>query len=269
MLEAFALAAALAAPSPTPSPPATPVPDPCGSILSLVGRPTVTTAACTVRAHRILVETGWSNTITTGAGGGATTSFPQTFIHVGTWDSHLEFTVAPPSWNRTTVGGTALDGTSDANFGAKYELGYDAKAVWGVDAIVTVPSGDLGFTGGKPQYQAAFNWTYALGPVYGLAGSINESSVTAFDASNTVRAFTVFDPTLNLSAALPNTAQAFVEYAYFSHAGLGLGPKSLIDFGYIRDLTPYSQIDVEYGYSPTPILGQKQHFVGFGFSFMD
>jgi len=59
-----------------------------------------------------------------------------------------------------------------------------------------------------------------------------------------------------------------MSYAYFSRAGVGLAAKSLIDLGYIRDFTPNTQFDIEYGFSPTVVAGQRQHYAGFGLSFM-
>ena len=264
-LIAAALAVALAAAEPTP----TPLPDPCGSINSLVTRPTISTSACTVRPHHVLVENGWSNTIITDPGGGATTSFTQTFIHFGTWDPHLEFAVTPPSWNRSTVGGTVVEGASDVNVGAKYELGYDEKAVWGVNGQISFPTGDVGYTAGGPQYTANLDWGYTLNPVYSLAGTMSVNSLTGFDSSGDLGRFSAFDPALVLSAGLSTSTQAFAEYAYFSKAGPDVGAKSVIDFGLVRVLTPNSQADVEYGYSPTTLAGQRQHYIGIGFSFMN
>jgi hypothetical protein len=269
MIIAAALAVAVAAADPSPTVSPTPLPDPCGSINSLVTRPTISTSACTVRPHHVLVENGWSNTITTGPGGGATTSFTQTFIHFGTWDPHLEFAVTPPNWNRSTVGGAVVEGASDVNVGAKYELGYDAKAAWGVNGQISIPTGDVGFTAGGPQYTGNFDWGYTLNSVYGLAGTIGVNSVTGFDANGDLQRFAVFEPALVLSAGLSANAQAFAEYAYVSKAGPDLGAKSVIDFGLVRVLTPNSQADVEYGYSPTAIAGQRQHYIGIGFSFMN
>src|ERR1700727_2398395 len=54
--------------------------DPCGSIISIVTRPTVTTSVCTVRTGRVLIENGYTNTTTTGPGGGVTVSYPQSLI---------------------------------------------------------------------------------------------------------------------------------------------------------------------------------------------
>jgi len=264
-LIAAALAVALAAADPTP----TPLPDPCGSINSLVTRPTISTSPCTVRPHHVVMENGWSNTITTGPGGGAATSFAQTFIHFGTWDPHLEFSITPPSWNRATAGGTLIEGASDMNVGAKYELGYDVKAVWGINAQISIPSGDVGFSAGGPQYTGNFDWTYQLDDASSLAGTVSVNSLTAFDASGDLKRYSTVIPAVVLSEGISSDSQVFGEYAYFTSAGPTLGSKTVIDFGIVRVMTPNTQADVEYGFSPTIIAGQKQHFIGVGLSFMN
>ena len=77
-LIAQASPAVSASPSPSPSPSAPS--DPCGSILSIVNRPTVTTGVCTVRPGSFDVETGYTNTTATGPGGGSAVIFPQALV---------------------------------------------------------------------------------------------------------------------------------------------------------------------------------------------
>ncbi len=261
------LAAALAA-SPSPSPSPSPPSDPCGSILSIVTRPTVTTGVCTVRAHKVLLENGYTNTTVTGPGGGQSVSYPQSFLRIGTGDSHLEFAISPPSSNASSVGGAAVGGTSDVNFGAKYELGYNANAVWGVNAQVSTPSGSRAFTAGGAQYTGNFNWGYTLNSEFSLAGTLGFNSLAGYNASGDVAHYFAFIPSMELEASLPANSQLFAEYAYFTQAGVGLGSRSLFDFGYQKDIGPHVQFDVEYGIQPTVLNGQQVHYVGAGLSFM-
>src|SRR5580704_2141425 len=157
-------------PSPTPSPSPSAAADagpsdPCGSIISIVTRPTVTTSVCTVRTGRVLIENGYTNTTTTGPGGGVTASYPQSLIRIGTSDPHLEFSVTPPSFNRSSAAGTIATGYSDINVGAKCEIGYNRTASWGANAFVTIPTGARAFTAGAAQYTGNLNWSDAMGPV--------------------------------------------------------------------------------------------------------
>jgi hypothetical protein len=259
--------------SPAPSPPPIAAPasgpsDPCGSIISIVTRPTVTTSVCTVRTGRVLIENGYTNTTTTGPGGGVTVSYPQSLIRVGTADPHLEFSVTPPSFNRSSVGGSIATGYSDINVGAKYVIGYNRTASWGANAFVTIPTGARAFTAGAAQYTGNLNWGDAIGPVFSLSGTFGFNALNGYNSAGNVQPFFSFIPSIVLAAGLPGPSSAFAEYAYFSQIGPNLGSKSLVDFGYSRDLGRNVQVDVEYGFSPTPINGQKSSYAGAGLSLM-
>jgi hypothetical protein len=262
------LVAALIGASPAPSASATPIPDPCGTILSIVTRPTVTTSVCTVRAHHVLLETGYTNTTITGPGGGNAVTYPQALLRLGTWNPHLGFYFTPPSAESTTAGGPRIAGTSDINAGVKYELGYNQNAVWGVNGQISFPTGSKAFTAGGAQYTGNFNWAYTLNSEFSAAGTLGFNALAGFDAHGNVQHFFAFIPTLELEAALPANSQLFAEYAYFSQTGVGLPGRSLIDFGYQKDFGPHVQFDIEFGVQPTVITGQQQHYVGSGLSFM-
>ncbi len=269
MLSAVLLSAAIAAspvpsPSPTPSAPS----DPCGSILSIVTRPTVTTSTCTVRYGHALLETGYSNTVTTGPGGGVTASYPQAFARVGI-GRELEFSFTPTSFERTSVGNELSSGWTDANFGAKWEMGYTAKAVWGINAVVSMPTGESGFTAGIPEYTGNFNWSYTLDSLWSAAGTVGFNSLAGPNARGLAQRYSAFIPTLEVERTLSGISQGFAEYAYFSRSGPGLASKSLIDFGYQIDPNPHLQFDVEYGFQPAPLQGQRQQYIGAGLSFMN
>ncbi len=259
-------------PAPASSPTATPSPpsDPCGSILSIVNRPTFGTGVCTVRSGHFAIENGYTNTVTTGAGGGNTAAYPQSLVRVGTFDNHLDFEVGPITENRSSVGGVTVGGMSDLSIGAKYELGYTSNADWGVNAVVTIPTGATAFSAGNAQYTGNFNWAYTINSEFALSGTLGFNAFSGFNSGGLPQSYFAFTPTLELSAALPGgPSQISVEYAYFSQAGPNLGSKSFFDFVYQRDFGPHVQFDVEYGFSPTLINGQKQHYVGAGLSFMN
>jgi hypothetical protein len=254
------------APSPTPSAPS----DPCGSILSIVNRPTVTTGVCTVRPGHFVLEDGYTNTTTAGGEGGSSANYPQSLIRVGTFDPHLDLEFGPPSYETTTVGTPRITGSSDVSLGAKYELGYNSKADWGVNSVITFPTGSHAFSGGNAQFTGNFNAAYTLNSEFSLAGTLSFNAFSALNAGGVPQSYFCFLPSLELSAALPGgPSQISAEYAYFSAAGPNLGGKSLIDFVYQRDLGGHLQFDAEYGFSPTSINGQTSHYVGAGLSFMN
>lgn len=252
---------ALPSPSPEPS-------DPCGSIISEVTRPTITTSVCTVRPGHVLVENGYTNTIATGTGGGTSINYPQSLIRVGV-GPHMEINLSPPSFERSSVDGALFSGSSDMNFGAKWELGYDEKASWGAGFSISAPTGDPAFTAGATQYSGLLNWNYAISPVFGAAGTVSLNSLSAANAAGQFQYYSTVIPSVTFTATLPGPSQLFAEYVYYSHAGPNLGGKSLVDFGYVRDFGPHVQFDIEYFLQPTTINAQKQHAFGAGVSFMN
>lgn len=252
---------------PTPSP-APAVSDPCGSILSIVNRPTVTTAVCTVRPRRFLLETGYTNTVTTGAGGGNTANYPQAYLRFGTSNPHVEFEITPPSVERTSLSNALVTGSSDVNLGFKSELGYSLRWLYGANALVTFPTGSPAFSAGNAQFTGNFNWSYAVNSVVGVSGTFGFNSLAGPNAQGAAQSYFAFIPSLEVTAVLPGPSEVFAEYAYFSQAGVGLGSKTLFDFGYVHDLGQRVQLDAEYGFSPTLLSGQRQHYVGAGASFL-
>ncbi len=256
------LAAVLVAASPSPGPS-----DPCGSILSIVTRPTVTTSVCNVRNGHVLLESGYSNTIATGAGGGYTATYPQAFLRIGI-SNHAELAITPPSYNKASFDGTIISGSSDLNIGAKWELGYNERAVWGANVVISAPTGSSAFTAGHSEYTANANWAYTISPEFSAAGTMGFNSLSALNPSAQFQNFFAFIPTLEFTAALPGTSQLFAEYAFFSRVGPDLGGRSVLDFGYQKDFGEHVQFDVEYGVQPTAINGLQQHYFGAGLSFM-
>jgi hypothetical protein len=258
--------AAVVSPSPTPSAPT----DPCSSILSIVNRPTVTTGVCTVRPGHVLLENGYTNTTTTGTGGGSSALYPQSLLRVGTFDPHLDFEFGFPNAETSTVGQPRVSGSTDISMATKYELGYSSSAMWGIYGAVTMPTGSKAFSAGNAQFTGDLDGAYTINSEFSLAGTLSFNALSAANAAGLPQSYFAFIPSLELSAALPGgPSQISAEYAYFSASGPALPAKSLIDFVYQRDFGGHVQFDVEYGFSPTTINGQKQHYLGAGLSFMN
>jgi hypothetical protein len=264
-----AVAQTVSLPSPAPGASAAPSvapDDPCTAMLAVVTRPTVTTAACAVKNGRWLVETGYTNTLITGSGGGVTAAYPQALIRVGSFARNVELDVAPPTVLRSSSRGNVTSGDGDTSFGAKWEIGYTRKAVYGVDFVVTEPTGDRSFTAGSETYSGSINGSYALSPEFGLASTISFETIGALDARGAAFRSGEFVPSLTLTAALPVNSQVFAEAAYFSQSAPGLAARTLYDLGYQKGLSSRVQIDVEAGFAPAPVNGLRQHYVGFGIS---
>jgi hypothetical protein len=260
---------ALPAASPVPVQSVTPAPpagasDPCVTILAIVNRPTIGTGVCPVQPDHVMIEDGYTNTVTSGPNGAATASYPQTLIRAGTVVPHLEISVTPPSAFRSS----GATGYSDVTFGAKYELGYSAKWVYGVNAVVSEPTGSSAYTAGGSSYTGNFNWGYTLNSEFALSGTLGFDAFAAgFGPTGSLQHYSAFIPTLEATAALPASTQAFAEAAYFSKAGYAQPSRWYYDFGLQKVLSKKVLVDVEYGFSPTSILGQTQQYVGGGVSF--
>jgi hypothetical protein len=175
----------------------------------------------------------------------------------------------PPNASTTSLGGSRVTGVTDTAFIAKYELGYTARALWGVNAQVTLPTGGSAFTAGGTQYTANFNWAYSLNSVFGVNGTVGFNEFRAYGPTGASQSYFALVPTLEMTAVIPGSSQVFAEYAYFSQCGIGLGSKHEFDFGYERQLGSHALFDVEFGYTPRVPGGQQQHYVGAGLSFMN
>jgi len=240
--------------------------------LSIVNRPTITTGVCTVQTGHFVVENGYSNTTITGPGGGNTIVAGQNDVGIrfGTFDPHFDIEFTPPNYARSSVGGAVATGSTDMTVGAKYELGFTDKALWGIAGFATVPSGTRAFTGGNAQFVGDFNFAYTLNSTFSLATTLSANALSGINSAGQAQSYFAFIPSVELEATLPGSPNAlFGEYAYYSSAGPNLGSKNVFDFGYLRDIGPHVQLDVEYGFSPTVINAQKYHYIGAGISFMN
>lgn len=264
----FAWAVAVAdAPAPAQTAPSpAPTQNPCEGILNLINRPTVASSPCAVPTKHVLVESGYANVVSSGAGTGVAANYPQALIRIGTFDPKFEFDVFAPNY---TNAGDAPSGWGDLALGTAFNLGSDDKAVWGGGAIVSVPTGNSAFTAGAAQFTGDFNWVYNLSPVVGLFGTESFNALSARNASGAVQSYFAFIPSTGVSAQLSPNAVLYGEYTYYSQAGPGPGSKSLFDFGYEQAVGSHFEIDVEYGFAPPDPNGVKQRYFGAGLSFMN
>jgi len=203
----------------------------------------------------------------TGTGGGVTASYPAALLRIGL-SQNADLEITPPAFNRSSIGGSTVTGSSDAGIGAKWELGYTDKAVWGLNTQVRAPTGTSVFSAGRSQYTANANWGYTLNSAFSLNGTFSFNSLAGMNANGQIQSYSAFIPSAYLAAALPNNAQVFGEYAHFSHGGPGMPAKGIVDFGYQRDFGANVQFDVEYGFQTDALNGQRVHYVGAGLSFM-
>jgi hypothetical protein len=230
--------------------------DPCTTTLAIVARPTVTTGACTVKRGHATVETGYQNTIA--AGSAPVAQYPQTTIRVGTSVPNLEVSVALPNFLRS-AGSTA---SADTAFGAKYEVGYSSRWLYGVNALVSVPTGLNGGSNNGTDYSADADVTFVLTPGVSLSGTVGYNSL-----SNADQHYTSLVPSFLISGSLSPAAAIFGEIAQFSHAaGPGSPTRTQYLVGVQQSFANRVQIDVEAGRSPTASTG-AYHYLGAGLSY--
>jgi hypothetical protein len=266
---AFAHSAEQSSPAPSPSPTPSLPADPCGSILSIVSRPAISTTVCTVRPHHFEAESGWNNTTTTGPGGGNLGTYGVGAIRFGTGDSQYELIVLPPTKYPSRTGEPISNTWGDSGLGIRDELGYTSDWLWGVNGVVTVPTGSRQYTAGGTQFTGNFNWAYTINSVLGLGGTFGFNQLRGYNASDVSQPYFAFIPSLEATATLPGPSQLFAEYVHYSQAGIGLGSKTLFDYGYSHVFGPHLLFDIEYGESPTLLGRQRQHYIGAGMSFMN
>jgi hypothetical protein len=244
-------------PAPAPSPTASPdgPSDPCITALAIVARPSVTTGACVVKRGDAVVETGYQNTIA----GASTAQYPQATIRVGTTVPNLEVSVALPALFRSAT----ASGLGDTAFGAKYEVGYSPRWLYGVNGVVTVPTGANAYSANGTGYTANIDLSYALTPGASLAGTLGYNSL-----SNGSDRYTSIVPSLIVSGMLSSSTALFGEVAQFSHAAGPVTPtRTQYLVGLQQSFANRFQVDVEAGRSPTASTG-TYHYLGAGASFL-
>ncbi len=257
-------------PSPVPSPLASPaapagVADPCASLSTLVSRPTFSTATCAVKPANLLVETGYTNTTASGAGASNLVSYPQASLRVGA-AHNLEFDLNPESIARLS-GNPRITGTTDSAIGAKYEIGYTSRLVYGVNVLYTLSTGNGPFTGNGDGILANVNAGLTLSPAFGLFGTLGYNEQSAGTDAAPAR-YHNFQPSLGASLALPQGFNVFLEGFNLSSTGPGLGGRFGYDAGFQKDIGSRLQLDFNYFNYLGIQNGSHLHSIGFGAAYL-
>jgi hypothetical protein len=232
---------------------------------ALVSRPSFSTAACTVKPHDLLVESGYTNTAASGRGATNTIDYPQTNLRVGI-GRDLEFDLDPESYERTSTT-PKIAGGSDTSLGAKYEFGYTSRFVYGVNALLTTNSGDPAFSGNGDGVLANINAAYSASPAVGVFGTAGYNAQSAGSPSAPMR-FHGVDPSLGVSISLVSNLTYYGEGFGQSSTGPGLGGRYGFDTGFEEDIGSRLQLDASY-YDFTGVQGGLHlHSVGFGAAYL-
>ena len=129
-------------PSPAPAPSATPSApsDPCGSLLSIVNRPTVRRASA-----RCVPDTSTRKRLHEHDDGRPRRrqqrALPAVAASASARPTRTSISSsASPNAETSSVGEPRIVGSSDISLASKYELGYSSNADWGIYGAVTVPN---------------------------------------------------------------------------------------------------------------------------------
>jgi hypothetical protein len=271
-----ALVALPAAVSAQAAPVPTPAPDICSTGLSaVVGRPTQTTSACTVKPGQVLIESGYqSQTVDVADGSYTYQTAPSATIRIGTGLRNVEFQVLPPSAIRS-AGVTA---TSDVGAGLKWQIGSTPSFGYGVNVIATAPTGsDPGASANGLGSANAATYVYnanvqgALGKIFGYGATLSVDQL-ASGAPTAVR-YTSVLPSADLTVSLPSSFGLALEaYRQSNGEGPGTPGHTWFDAALTKD-TGNAQLDLNYGMSnrisPAPgAPGVRRRYVGFGLSYL-
>ncbi len=251
-----------ASPSPTPS--AAPS-DPCLSLGNLVSRPTFSTAACVVKRNALLVQTGYTNTATSGSAAMTLVSYPQESLATGI-AQNVEFDFTPPSIARLSAG-THVNGDTDGSIGLKAQLGQSSKIIYGVNAAYTLQNGDAPFTGSGDGLLANLNASLTLSSALGLFASLGYNEQSAGTPERPARYHDV-QPSLGATLSLPQNVAVFLEGFNQSSTALGSGGSFAFDTGLQKDVGSRLQLDAEYFDYVTIVQGAHAHSVGIGASYL-
>lgn len=213
----------------------------------------------------MLLETGYTNATTSGAGTGNLVTYPQANLRVGI-GRNLEFDLDPESIGRLS-GPPRISGVTDSTIGLKYEFGYTSKLVYGANALYTLATGDGPFTGNGDGILVNLNAALTLSPALGLFGTLGYSEQSAGSPSQPSR-FGAFLPSLGASLTLPFGLTYFAEGFDQSSIGPGLGGRFGFDTGLQKDIGSRLQLDVNSYDYPGVFGGGHLHAVGFGAAYL-
>jgi hypothetical protein len=219
---------------------------------------------CAVQPGQVFFETGYSSTTTAGAGANSTTSFPQSFIHIGI-GPRIEIDLTPPSAEIMNNGITRISGTSDIGVGFKEVLGYSSRTLYGFGGSMTMPTGSAAFTSAADTYELSLNGSYALTSQLSFFGTAGLASLYGTDANGKSVRFGSFLPSTGAAYSLPSNWYVYIEGANLGKASPNAASRGLVDYG-MQKVCGRVQFDAEAGNSLNAANGSRFRYVGFGVS---
>jgi hypothetical protein len=226
---------AQAAPSPSPSPSAE---GGCeqGGLASISNRPgvgraiTVNGSPCVVPVGQLVIESGYRNQVTSGAGTSWLTTYPSLVARFSAGGAN-EIVVLPPlAYSFRTgrdLGGTFVPaaGIQDAGAGFKHRLHDLAWMQDALELFITLPtgypSGAPGFTFGVPTYLLGYSASFSLSDRLGLTTTQNFNLTAGANGTGALVPYVSYQPSLGLSYALSSRTSLLLQDQLTTRGGPG------------------------------------------------
>ncbi|MDE2573112.1 MAG: hypothetical protein KGM44_11430 [bacterium] len=259
-----ALPIPMAAATPTAPPQAA---DPCGGnarLLATLNRPTIGFSVCAVPPGSVVLEEGYQINVRRGPDTGVAVQYPQGFERLGL-SPRLELDIVGPNLNRSRSSAGDSRGLSDMGLGFKYEFAPKGRFTYAVDGLLTAPTGSGGFSAGGPTQTLNLDISYALTPAIALGTTLSGLAGGGVRADGSLGRFAAFDPSLVITAQMPNAYQFYAELAGQSRVSPDEGGRAFVDFGVQKLIGPCFELDLEEGIGFTPVQGSRFTYTGLGF----
>lgn len=268
--------------NPTPSP--TPAAGPCsqGALASISDRPGLGRApasdgaACVALPATVVLEAGYRNQTTAGAGTQNLSTVPNAVVRVGLHGDNEALVALPAFSNRSGIdlasGFEPAAGTQDIGIGFKHLL-YDGAIVQhAINLFVTFPTGRpngaSGFTSGLPTYTLGYSVVVAASSRLSFSSTQNFIDNAAPNAAGTPQRFFTYQPSISGSFALsPNVSFALQnQWSFPNGPGAGTGDRALA--GVQVTASAGVVLDAEFEVNLLPHPGFSQHAIDAGITIL-
>ncbi|MDA8173969.1 MAG: hypothetical protein M0018_05175 [Nitrospiraceae bacterium] len=247
--------------------------DPCSAsnptaLLSLLDRPTFSDSACSAPLGHAVLELGFQHANVRGEGGGTADNYPEAELRYGLPGAN-EFKVLASNYTSQRAGlpEEASFGLSATSVGFKHELGYNAKWLGAVEAILTLPSGNDAF--GSRGLGATFSGiaAYSLTDQIGLSLQLGVGSLTDPVSAGGGR-FTSFNQFLTVTWDPVERLQFYGEVCGQTKTSHDEGAGYNFDGGIQYIVAHWLEVDAEEGVRLSGNLGGFTHYYGAGMGFL-
>jgi opacity protein-like surface antigen len=232
--------------------------DPCGSLLAVLNRPTVSDSVCVVKPGKIIIEAG-TQYQDTYPHHGHSINLPEIQLRLGLPYS-TEFTVLPPNY----ISPQGFDGGYGATVaGIKHQFVTHGKWTSAIEGLITFPTGadNLGSDGTGFALNKLVN--YDVTDALAVELMVGVSTATLSTQAGGDR-YTSFNPDLVISWLFTQSLQGYAEFYGQTKTAPHQGSGFNADAGIQYLPTDYIELDIEYGQRLSGELGYFSRYIGAG-----